>query len=191
MTAFEVQRLDASRRGDFFRAHCAERGTGHCYCVAWHVPTWAGWAERTDAENRRLREELFERGVRDGYRLYEAGEPVGWCQATPRDGLPKLAAQFSLAPDPGAFAIACFAIQPRARGRGAARALLAAVLADLPGRGARRAEAFPKRGATEPGELWNGPESLFRSAGFRVVRDDPRRPVLALDLAGEPGRQPP
>jgi ribosomal protein S18 acetylase RimI-like enzyme len=184
----EVHRLDAARRADFFRAHCAERGTGGCYCVAWHVPTWEGWGERTDAENRSLREALFERGVHDGYLCYAGGEPVGWCQATPRDGLPKLAGQFRLAPDPGAFAIACFAVQPGARGRGVARALLAAVLADLPARGARHAEAFPKRGTKEPRELWNGPEALFRAAGFSVVRDDPLRPVLALDLAREPGR---
>ena len=183
MTAFAVHRLDAARRGDFFRAHCAEQGTGHCYCVAWHVPTWQGWGERTDAQNRRLREELFERGVFDGYLLYDGGEPVGWCQATRRDELPKLASQFGLPPDPGAFALGCFAVQPRARRRGAARALLAAALADLPSRGARRVEAFPKRGVSEPGELWNGPEALFRAAGFRVVREDPVRPVLALDLA--------
>ncbi len=66
-----------------------------------------------------------------------------------------------------------------------ARALLDGVLADLRGRGdVRRVEAFPKRGADlDAMDLWNGPEVMFRAAGFVVVQDDPVRPVLALDLA--------
>ncbi|MFQ5654785.1 MAG: hypothetical protein ACE5GW_08645 [Planctomycetota bacterium] len=44
----------------------------------------------------------------------------------------------------------------------------------------RRLEA----GAEEdPLDLWTGTEGMFRKAGFRVVKDDPARPVLALDLA--------
>lgn len=44
-------------------------------------------------------------------------------------------------------------------------------------------EAFPKRGeGLDPGDLWNGPEALLRRAGFTVARDDPVRPVLAMDL---------
>jgi GNAT superfamily N-acetyltransferase len=122
--------------------------------------------------------------------LYEGAEPIGWCQAAPRDSFPKIARQFGLAPDPATFAIGCFAVAPRARRRGAARTLLAAVLADLPARGARRVEAFPKRGVEGPAELWNGPEALFLDAGFRVLVDDPRRPVLALDLsAPKPGQR--
>ena len=31
-------------------------------------------------------------------------------------------------------------------------------------------------------ELWTGPENMFRAAGFAVVQDDPRRPVLAIEL---------
>ena len=48
---------------------------------------------------------------------------------------------------------------------------------------ARRVEAFPKRGeGLDPGDLWNGPEALLRRAGFTVAREDPVRPVLAMDL---------
>ena len=179
----EVRRLEAAGRQDFFRVHCAEAGTGWCYCAAWYVDSWEGWGERSEAQNRALREGLFERGESDGYLLYAEGEPVGWCQVLPRDRLPKLRRQFELAPDPGTWAITCFAILPRLRRRGLARRLLEAVLADLPGRGAARVEAFPKRGSgLEPGELWNGPEALFQAAGFRVHRDDAQRPVLALEL---------
>ena len=72
-----------------------------------------------------------------------------------------------------------------------ARQLLAVILGELPSRGAQRVEAYPKRvlatdreaGSTlAEGDLWNGPEKLFRNQGFRVLRDDPLRPVLALDF---------
>jgi hypothetical protein len=44
-------------------------------------------------------------------------------------------------------------------------------------------EAFPKRGKGLPeGDLWNGPEAMFHRAGFGLVRDDPKRPILGMDL---------
>ncbi len=177
-----VVRLDASRREDFFRLHCAENGAGWCRCVAWWVPTWEGWGARAEAENLQLRQELFDRGEYDGYLLYVEGAPVGWCQAGPRDRLQKLADQFGLAPDPDTWAITCFLIAPEHRRQGHAAHLLGEALADLRRRGVQRVEAFPKRGAAEEAELWTGPEAMLREAGFRVVRDHAQRPVMAIDL---------
>lgn len=111
--------------------------------------------------------------------------PVAWCQVGPRDRLEKLVRTYELAPDPGAWAITCFVVAPEERRRGRAHALLRAALEDLRGRGVRRIEAFPRRLATEAGELWTGPEPMFRDAGFEVWRDDPERPVLALELTRE------
>jgi GNAT superfamily N-acetyltransferase len=143
------------------------------------VRTWEGWGERSAEQNRTLREALFERCDQyDGYLFYVDDEPVGWCQAGPRDRLEKLARQFNLEPDPDTWALTCFLIAPRARGQGMAASLLAGVLDDLRARGVKRVEAFPKRGESlDAGDLWNGPEALFRAAGFAVVRDDPVRPV--------------
>jgi ribosomal protein S18 acetylase RimI-like enzyme len=175
--------MDASRRADFFRLHSAERGGGWCFCVAWWVPTWDGWGERTAEENRRLRESLFDRGELDGYLAYEGDAPVGWCQVGPRDRLVKLARQMRLEPEPAAVAISCFHVAPAHRRRGVARRMLDEVLRDLRARGVRRVEAFPRRGADLPeDDLWTGPEALFCAAGFTIARDDPARPVLALDL---------
>ncbi len=87
---------------------------------------------------------------------------------------------------PGTYAVTCFCIQPERRRRGLARALLAAVLADLRRRGVRRLEAFPRPGQHEDGEVWTGPLGLYLAAGFRIARDDPRRPVVALDLEAPP-----
>jgi len=105
-------------------------------------------------------------------------------RAQARDRLEKLVGQFQLAPDPATWAITCFQIAPAHRRQGLASYLLDEALRDLRTRGARRVEAFPKRGAElAADDLWNGPEAMFRTAGFVVVRDDPQRPVLALKLS--------
>jgi GNAT superfamily N-acetyltransferase len=193
-----VERLDASRRADFFRVHAPEQGEGWCCCVAWWVAGWDGWQARSAEENRAIRDRLFDSGEHDGYMAYEGDLPVGWCQVGPRDRLRKLAAQFDLPADPGAWAVTCFVVVPGARRRGVARRMLEAEIADLPGRGARRLEAFPRRvgpaagvgagvgaGATEtePGALWTGPEQLYRDAGFRERGERGGRLVMELDLA--------
>jgi ribosomal protein S18 acetylase RimI-like enzyme len=180
---YTVHRFEEARRADFFRLHSAASGAGWCFCAAWWVETWAGWGDRTAAKNRAVRDGLLDRGEYDGYLLYEEADPVGWCQVGPRDRLTKLTRQFALTPDPAVWAITCFLIAPAYRGQGLAAQLLDAVLADLRDRGVRRVEAFPKRGADlDTLDLWNGPEAMFRQAGFAVVQDDPTRPVLALDL---------
>lgn len=158
--------LTPERRADFASLHAGAEGW--CQCVAWWVETWEGWGARSEAQNRTLRAELFRRDQDDGYLLYEEqGGPVAWAQVGPRDRLVKLTRSFGLAPDPHAWAITCLKVVPGERGRGLARTLLKGVLADLPRRGARRAEAFPKCGPDlEPADLWTGPERLFLELGF-------------------------
>lgn len=150
--------------------------------VAWWVPTWDGWGARTAEENRALREALFERGEYDGYLLYDDASPVAWCQVGPRDRLTKLTEQLALPPDPGVWAITCFQINPDRRRQGLARHLLADVLADLRTRGVACVQAFPRRGANAPGELWTGPEALYVAVGFTARVDDSERPLLELTL---------
>jgi len=181
---FEVRRLVPALEADLLRFLGDPGCRGWCFCVAWWVPTWDGWGDRTAAENRALREDLLRRGEHDGYLLYSGGEPVGWCQCGPRDRLPKLVRSYGLEPDPGAWAVSCFEIEPAHRGRGAARALLRGALEDLRSRGVRRVEGFPRRGeGLEPGRAWTGPEALFAGAGFRLLREAERGPVYGIDLA--------
>lgn len=177
----EVRPLTADRISDFYSLHCEANEGGWCRCVAWAVPTWEGWGERTAEENRALRDELFARGELDLRLLYDGEQPIASCQVGPRDRFPKLLAQLGLDPDPDCWAITCFFVAPAWRRKGAARRLLEAVIAELRERGVPHLQAFPKRGADlDAGELWTGPEALYREAGFQVVRDDPLRPVLEL-----------
>src|SRR5687767_15386188 len=176
----EVHRFDAARLDDFFRLQSTADDAGWCSCVAWWVPSWQGWGDRNADQNRSLRLELCAQGQYDGYLLYVEGVPAGWCQVGPRDRLEKLVRQLSLDADPEVWAITCFQIAPAFRRQGLATYLLQEVLRDLADRGVRRVEAFPKRTtAEEPGELWNGPEAMYRAAGFTLLRDHPQRPVLS------------
>lgn len=178
----EVFRFDSARREDFFRLHANEQLDLGCYCAFWWISR-EEYKQNTAEDNRQVREVLLERGEYDGYLLYVDGEAAGWCQVGRRDRLQKLVDQFRLEPDPETWAITCFVIHPQYHRQGMATYLLGEVLADLELREVRRVEAFPKRGPDlDIYDLWNGPEEMFHKAGFQVVRDDPKRPILAKIL---------
>lgn len=178
-----VHRLTPSRRDDFLRLHSDANGCGWCRCVAWWVPNWNGWGERTEEDNLALRQALFEQGQDDGYLLYIEDDPVGWSQVGPRDRLAKVVSEYQLPPEPRVWAITCFLLVERARGRGWARLLLQEVMRDLPRRGAEVLEAFPRRGrGLEAGAIWTGPESLFVGLGFELVQEHERRPRYRRQL---------
>jgi GNAT superfamily N-acetyltransferase len=185
---FEVHRFTTERLAGFFAVHSTANEAGWCFCAAWWVPTWEGWGARSAEDNRSVRDRLCEAGQYDGYLIYVDGRPAGWCQTGPRDRLRKLCNQYNLEPSPETWAITCFLIPPEHRRSGLASRLLDGVLADLRSMAVRRVEAFPRRGdGLEAGDLWTGPEEIYRRAGFDVAREDSRRPILALDLEG-PGK---
>jgi GNAT superfamily N-acetyltransferase len=179
----EVKRFGKSLVGDFYRIHNEKNSAGWCFCAAWWVENWDGWSDRNADENRLVRNELLARGEYDGYLLYQNHEPVGWCQVGPRDRLEKLTRQFNLNPAPDTWAITCFLITPGNRRTGLAIYLLQQILADLQSRGVGWVEVFPKRGSElDATDMWNGPESMYLRAGFKVIVDRPERPVLAINL---------
>ena len=178
--AVDVKRLTSDSENEFARIHCDATGNGWCHCVAWWVPTWDGWGDRSAEANGALRRQLFQDGVHDGYLIYADGALAGWVQAWKRNAFVKLAVQFGAATDDDAWMIGCVLILPEFRTQGVARDALEQVVADLRLRGARSIDAFPKRGASEAGELWNGAESTYLRLGFAVVRDDAKRPLLRL-----------
>jgi GNAT superfamily N-acetyltransferase len=177
-----IERFRPGLEGDFRALHSEANDTGWCRCVAWWVPTWDGWGERTAAQNAVLRESLCDAGEYDGLLAYDGDEPAGWCQVGRRDRLAKLVAQLDLDPDPSVWAVTCFLVAPSYRRRGVATTLLAGAVAAARDAGASRLEAYPRNDADEPADLWTGPAGLFAAAGFAVVRDGAPRSVVALDL---------
>ena len=79
--------------------------------------------------------------------------------------------------------ISCFFVLPEHRRKTVATRLLRHALAELKAKGVKRVEAYPRRGeALCPDDLWNGPEPMLVREGFKVVREDKVRPVMAKDL---------
>ena len=177
---FELRRLDATLRDDFLALHSDSNEAGWCRCVAWWVAGWDGWGERSAEENAALRNAVFASGEGDGYLLYEGSEPVAWCQVAPRERLPGIAADFGHDAPAGTWSIGCVFVAPGHRRKGVARALLERVVADLEARGAKRIEAYPRRGAEHALEMWNGPAELWAELGFEPAGGDGRRAVVAL-----------
>ena len=184
MSAFRVEPFGPDREGDFAALHADDAGAGWCRCVAWWVPTWEGWGDRTAADNAALRRDLCLRGEHDGLIAYDRGTPVGWCQLGPRDRLRKLVEELDLDPDPSVWAVTCFLVAQSHRRRGVARALLAAAIDHARRAGASRLEGYPRAQADEPDEMWTGARDLFLRAGFRVVGDRTPRSILSRDLHG-------
>lgn len=178
-----VEPLTAERVPDFYRIHCDACDSGWCFCVAWWVPDWDSFAERTAEENRAERDRLFERGEYDGYLLYRGSEVLAWAQVGPRDRLEKLRASFDLEPDPAVHALSCVLVRPDLRGQGLARVLLRGVLDQLRARGVSRVQVYPKsHDEMDALEVWTGPLGLYLKEGFRQVRPGEVRSVYELDL---------
>ena len=70
-------------------------GIGTCTLVAWWVPTWDEFRDRTTEQNAAQRSALFDAGEWDVYAIYEDGVPLGTCQCGPRDRLEKCIASIS------------------------------------------------------------------------------------------------
>ena len=172
-----IKALDQSLLQDFFALHTQSNEAGWCHCVAWWVPTWDAWAERTAAENRRLREELFDRGEFDGYLAYLGAQVVGWVQAGPRDRLEKLTESYGLEKDPAVFAVTCFLIAAQHRRKGIARFCSRASSATTTGKRCGNCRRFPSLARTRnPASSGPGPPNSFSAKALRgsVVRSNVR-----------------
>lgn len=179
----KVLPLSPSTRDDFFAVHNEDNGSGWCFCIAWWLPDWDGWGDRTADENRTMRESIMDSGLFDGFLLYVDNLPVGWCQCAPRDQFTKLCRNYKLEQDPAVWAITCLFISPAHRKNGLAHPFLGLILEELHKLNVERVQAFPRRGdELEDNEIWTGPESVFLRAGFSIEREHAAFPVYNLNL---------
>ena len=178
-----IKQLNSENKQDFYQVHSDQLYGGWCFCAAWWVPTWEGFGERTSAENRAVREELFAKQTYDGYIVYFDDEPQGWCQAGKRDQFPLLLNKFTLEPDEEVWAVTCMAIPEHFQGMGVTHKILALIIAELRSRGVKRLQAYPKADTNLPKmDNWTGPLSLYLKAGFKVIKADEKHPVLEFNL---------
>ena len=117
----------------------------------------------------------------------ESGEPVGWVSVGPREHFPRILRSTTLRPEPSrdtenVWAVVCFWVPRRHRGRGVARVLLDGAVRYAAANGAVTVEGYPVDTALRsPGAsgLFTGTLGLFSAAGFTIARTrSPERPVV-------------
>jgi GNAT superfamily N-acetyltransferase len=174
----------------FAESECA------CHCRYWHFEgDKNAWLERCFVEPERNRDEqhaLVRAGDASAFGLVALapdGACVGWMKLAPRALLPKLLRRgpyraLEREDGGGVWSVGCFLVHPAWRGKGVARALLAAAPAEARARGARVLEAYPRTSTEElrDDEVWMGPEELLVSAGFVPSGGEAPYPLLRLVL---------
>jgi GNAT superfamily N-acetyltransferase len=151
---------------DLFR-----RAESPCFCRFWHFDgdknAWLDRCANHPEEN--AREAQFDHALV----AIEEDRVLGHMMIAPRASLPKLkrlpvVRSLVLGEDEGVWSIGCMLVDPSARHRGVARALVEASPAYVASRGGRLVEAYPRHpiDRLRDDEVWMGPESLFHACGF-------------------------
>ena len=107
--------------------------------------------------------------------------PVGFVQFAPPRYLPNALAYDCGPPSEDGVFVSCLHVAEEWRGRGVGRALLEAVLADVPRRGLAAVETYARKGP----EAHNNPSGLLEfwaRNGFRVVREGPEFALVRKEL---------
>lgn len=151
-----------------------------CYCGFHDDVSGRPWEAAAEAaEHRSQREARIRAGKARGLLAYHDGDAVGWCYVAPRSEIANL--RFAVAavqePDSDPAVIMCFVIDPQYRGRGVATALLSGAIEASARWGVPWLEGYPADTAPNPdGEpfttrAYTGPASMYRKAGFDLVRE--------------------
>ena len=164
----EIKPVTAERWSDF-AALFERRGprggtpmTANCWCMWWRKRTGDG------AKNKRNMRGLVQAGSEPGLLAYEDGVPVGWVSVAPREEYGHLVRSRNYGPkeeEEGVWSIVCFYVDPRAKKKGVAAALLEAAVEHAFSRGAAAVEAYPH----ERGDYMGSPD-WFERLGFEPVR---------------------
>jgi len=163
-----------------------------CWCTYFRLPP-ARRRAGTRETNRAHLMNRVEAGPPPGLIAFEEGAPVGWMQVGPRADVPEWNnARRVSAPlegeavaDPANWAISCFFVRPKARGRGLSHRLVAAGIDFARENGARVLDACPLDEAKQSKSvgLFVGSTRVFEAAGFRpVALRKAGRPLMRLVL---------
>ena len=160
-----------------------------CYCMYYRR---SGRHERPPGmtyseSNKRALKALVDQGVVPGLLGYNDKRPVGWVSLGPREDYAKLRRSSVMKPvdDKPVWSIICFVVDPEARDRGVAEAMLKGAMAWARKQGVTLLEAYPcdKPARAADDSMWFGAKSMYDRAGFvEVARRKPMRPVVRRKL---------
>ncbi|ESX73160.1 GNAT family N-acetyltransferase [Mesorhizobium sp. M0815] len=163
-----------------------------CWCTHFRLSPAARRASDRERNKDHIKARI-EAGPPPGLLAFEGGQAVGWMQIGPRADVPEWNNQGrgsapldpADATDPGVWAISCFFIRARARGRGLSHRLVTGGIDFARENGARLIEACPidlSKDSRSIG-LFVGSSRVFEKAGFqRLVERKPGRPLVRLVL---------
>ncbi|ESW77145.1 MULTISPECIES: GNAT family N-acetyltransferase [unclassified Mesorhizobium] len=163
-----------------------------CWCTHFRLSPAARRASNRERNKDHIKARI-EAGPPPGLLAFEGGQAVGWMQIGPRADVPEWNNQGrgsapidpADASDPGVWAISCFFIRTKARGKGLSHRLVQGGIEFARQNGARLIEACPidlSKDSRSIG-LFVGSSRVFEKAGFqRLVERKPGRPLMRLVL---------
>ncbi len=123
---------------------------------------------------RRVMTELAKRDPAPGLLAYDGDEPVGWIAVAPRGELNRVDRSRATprVDDVDVWTIPCVTVRKDVRGRGIAVALIREAVRYAAQYAAPAVEAYPRDGSERTGDdnAYFGTETMFRRAGFRILR---------------------
>lgn len=184
--------VTAERWGDFETLFGPQGAFYNCWCVALRLPH----AVRTKMEPAERKAHMHGRiaaGPPPGILCYVEGEPVAWVQVGPRHDVPQFNSPRTVsrpledgdAHDSSIWAVSCFFLLPKLRGKGVSHRLLAGAVDYARSQGARLLEACPIDHVKQSKSvtLCIGSTAIFDAAGFETIaRRKDGRPLMRLDL---------
>jgi GNAT superfamily N-acetyltransferase len=143
---------------------------------------WEGLSLDDDEQISRKKAELVRQAIKAwgefGKIAYIDNQALAYAQFAPAEFWPG-AGRFSSNPvSDDAILLTCLNVEPLARGRGLGRVLLQSVEAGLVKRRVKAIETFAARSDENP----PGPLEFYLKNGFYILRDDPKTPLLRLEL---------
>lgn len=113
---------------------------------------------------------------------YENGDALGFVKYAPPRFFPQARSMAAGVPDDGAVLIACLNVVADVEDAGLAKVLLQAALRDLVSRGERVVEAYAASESADPERRSLMTLDFLLKQGFEVVRPNPIRPLMRLEL---------
>jgi GNAT superfamily N-acetyltransferase len=139
----------------------------------------AAYRKRSRQENKADFFEIVRKGPPPGLIAFDGDLPVGWCQLTPHDAVPRL----RRVDDMPVWAISCFYVRIGYRRRGVTSALIGAAIKAAKCGKAPALEAYPLDAEKTPSASGTGFVTTFLRAGFEIVSSAvPARPIVRLYL---------
>lgn len=174
------KKLTPELKEDFFRFFDRDAFSDHeewagCYCLESHIRTDVEGKITDKAIRRKMAEDLIDRGILNGYLIYDGSEVVGWCNVgDKRNFAPICEDPAFFTDDPGTVRIKtlyCMDIAPGYRGQGIANLVFETALADAKLEGYSVFEGYPYTDENDPYQ-YKGPVKLYKKYGFGIFRKE-------------------